>query len=123
MSNERAPYEYCRATRANGEPCRGRALASGLCFAHDPAMNRNQSKGGRNRSNAARSYKHLPGHLRPVADILAGALHEVHTGALDPRAASAMASLASALVRVVTAGEYEDRLRAIEQSLAANAGA
>ena len=35
-------------------------------------------------------------------------------GKLDPRAASAMASLAGALVRAITAGELEERLRALE---------
>ena len=35
-------------------------------------------------------------------------------GKLDPRAASAMASLAGALVRAMTAGELEERLRALE---------
>ena len=38
----------------------------------------------------------------------------VHRGELDPRAASAMASLAGALVRTITAGELEERLRALE---------
>ena len=33
---------------------------------------------------------------------------------LTPRAASAMASLAGALVRAMTAGELEERLRALE---------
>ena len=42
------------------------------------------------------------------------ALGEVHRGELDPRAASAMASLAGALVRAMTAGELEERLRALE---------
>ena len=41
-------------------------------------------------------------------------LGEVHRGELDPRAASAMASLAGALVRTITAGELEERLRALE---------
>ena len=46
--------------------------------------------------------------------LLEDALGEVHRGELDPRAASAMASLAGALVRAMTAGELEERLRALE---------
>lgn len=59
----------------------------------------------------------LPERLRPIADTLAGALDEVHRGELDPRQATAMAALAGALVRVVTAGEYEERLRTLEAAL------
>ena len=46
------------------------------------------------------------------------ALAEVHGGDLDPRRASAMASLAGGLVRVLTAGEIEERLRIVESQLA-----
>ena len=49
-----------------------------------------------------------------MVSILEDALGEVHRGELDPRAASAMASLAGALVRAITAGELEERLRALE---------
>jgi len=52
--------------------------------------------------------------MQPVVTILEKALDEVHRGELDPRAASAMASLAGALVRTITAGELEERLRALE---------
>ena len=43
------------------------------------------------------------------------ALKEVHEGELDPRAASAMASIAGALIRAFTAGELEERLAAVER--------
>ena len=49
-----------------------------------------------------------------MVSLLEYALGEVHRGELDPRAASAMASLAGALVRAMTAGELEERLRALE---------
>lgn len=44
-----------------------------------------------------------------------GALREAHDGRLDPRRAQAMASLAGAMVRVMTAGELEGRLRKLEE--------
>jgi len=49
-----------------------------------------------------------------MVSLLEDALGEVPRGELDPRAASAMASLAGALVRAMTAGELEERLRALE---------
>ena len=70
--------------------------------------------GGRATSRAERAGKLLPSRLQPVVTILENALGEVHSGKLDPRAASAMASLAGALVRTITAGELEERLRALE---------
>lgn len=119
MSTTRPPDDYCRATRRDGSPCQGRALAdTGLCFAHSAATKETRGRGGRNRSNAARSLKALPARLQPVADLLADALDEVHSGALDPRAASAMAALAGAYVRVLAAGEIEARLAALEAALA-----
>ena len=56
----------------------------------------------------------FPARLQPMVSLLEDALGEVHRGELDPRAASAMASLAGALVRTITAGELEERLRALE---------
>ncbi len=55
-----------------------------------------------------------PVALRPVFESLRDALGEVHQGELDPRVATAMASLAGAMVRVVTSGELEERVRALE---------
>lgn len=115
MSTTPERSEHCRALRANGSPCKGRPLADGLCFAHQANAQANRAKGGQNRSNAARSLKMLPARLRPIADLLTAAIDEVHSGKLAPAQATAMAALAGALVRVVTAGETEERLRALEQ--------
>ena len=64
---------------------------------------------------SVRAAKLLPARLQPMVSLLEDALGEVHRGELDPRAASAMASLAGALVRAMTAGELEERLRALEE--------
>jgi hypothetical protein len=56
-----------------------------------------------------------PASLKPVAQHLFEALEGLAEGALDPKIATAMASVASALVRVVTSGELEERLRALEE--------
>ena len=56
----------------------------------------------------------LPARLRPIAVMLEEVLGEVHRGDLDPRVATAMASFAGAWVKVITSGEMEERLRALE---------
>jgi len=66
---------------------------------------------------SVRAAKLLPARLQPMVSLLEDALGEVHLGELDPRAASAMASLAGALVRVTPAGELEERLRALDAML------
>ena len=88
--------------------------ASGYCIGHDPGALEARRKGGHGKSRAERAAKLLPARLQPVVSLLEDALAEVHRGELDPRAASAMASLAGALVRTITVGELEERLRALE---------
>ena len=70
-------------------------------------------KGGHAKSRAEQTAKLLPARLQPKVALLEDALGGVHHGELDPRAASAMASLAGALVRAITAGKLEERLRAL----------
>lgn len=112
--------QRCPALRKDGTQCRGIAIAGSVfCFAHDPTAQENRAKGGRASRRSARALRLLPERLRPTADLLAQALDEVHAGTLDPRAATAMAALASALVRVVQSGELEQRVRDLES--AANA--
>jgi hypothetical protein len=56
----------------------------------------------------------------PVYDILEKALEEVHGGKLESKQAQAMASLARAMVAVLTSGELEERLRDIESRIGGN---
>jgi len=109
----------CRATRADGQPCSVRALADGYCFAHSPATAAKRraayASGGRNKSTPLRLAKLVPATLRPVLDSLLRAVDEVHAGTLDPRQASAMASLASAAGRLYETASLEERLMALEE--------
>jgi hypothetical protein len=118
MSNKRSNYELCGATRKDGSPCRARPLDGGYCLAHSPAhvtqLIDARRKGGQNRSRANRLKRLAPPALLCVYERLEQALIEVHEGQLDPRQAAAMASLASAIVRVPTAGELEQRVRDLE---------
>src|SRR5918996_3280264 len=106
--------QHCPATRKDGQPCRAPAGADGWCIGHRPGAADARSRGGRGKSRAARAGKLLPSRLRPVAEMLESALVEVKDGRLKPSQAQAMASLAGALVRVVTSGEMEERLRDLE---------
>ena len=95
-------------------PCTAQAGASGYCIGHDPGAQEVRRKSGHATSRAETAGKLLPARLQPVVALLENAMGEVHRGELDPRAASAMASLAGALIRAMTAGELEERLRALE---------
>ena len=106
--------ERCTSIRRDGSPCMARAGPSGYCIGHVPGAEDARRKGGHAKSRAERAAKLLPARLKPMVSLLEDALGEVHRGELDPRAASAMASLAGALVRAITAGELEERLRALE---------
>ncbi len=101
----------CSAPTKSGKPCRGRPAESGYCFAHDPATKDKREaarvKGGENSSHAARLEKLLPSRLRPTFDRLEAAMKEVYEGRLDPRRATAMASVAGAMVKIIKAGEEE----------------
>jgi hypothetical protein len=101
----------CPAPTKTGKPCHGIPAESGYCFAHDPATKEKREaarvKGGENSSHAARLEKLLPSRLRPTFDRLEAAMKEVHEGRLDPRRATAMASVAGAMVKIIKAGEQE----------------
>jgi hypothetical protein len=106
---------HCQATRKDGTPCEGKPIGdTGCCFAHQPEAREWKAKGGRNRSNAARSYRSLPERLKPAAEMLSRAMDETRDGTMEPRVATALAALAGALVRVVQSGELEQRLIALE---------
>jgi len=107
--------QRCDATRKDGKPCEAPAVQGGLCVGHSPRAQEARRMGGRASSRSARFAKLMPPRLVPVFDALEAALDEVHSGTLDPRAASAMASLAGAMVRVLTAGELEERVRRLEE--------
>jgi hypothetical protein len=56
----------------------------------------------------------IPLRLRPTLDLIERAIQEVHEGKLEPRIGTSMASLASALVKVLESGILEERLSKLE---------
>jgi hypothetical protein len=55
-------------------------------------------------------------------DTLENLLAEVHAGKITPARATAMATVARAMVAVLTAGEMEERLRKLEETQEARRG-
>lgn len=109
----------CGATRSDGAPCQAVATRSGMCMAHDPALREKAQEarraGGHNSARARRLGKLVPPRLMAVYDTLELALGQVYKGEIDPRVATAMASLAGAMVKVLTSGELEQRVRLLEE--------
>src|SRR5439155_13952513 len=105
-------HRRCGATAKNGQPCSGRPSGSGFCFAHDPALSATREsarvRGGKNSSSRARFEKLMPERLRPTFELLEKAVNEVYEGRLAPQRASAMASLAGTMVKIIKAGEKAD---------------
>jgi hypothetical protein len=111
--------DQCIASTRTGLPCPSPALAeSHYCFAHDPALAEKRvearRRGGQGRANVVRLRRLVPPRLLAVYDTLESALMETYKGTLDARQASAMASLARAMVAVLQSGEMEERLRTLE---------
>ena len=110
----------CTATRRDGTPCVAPASGdSGMCIGHGPhSTNDTRKNGGHARSNGARATALLPPRLRPVLERLERTLEGLESGEVDPRRATAMASLTGAIVKVMQASDLEERLREVEAVLA-----
>ncbi len=108
--------------RADGRPCRARALpGKDRCFAHDASLREKREQayvtGGQNRANASRAQRLLPSQLKPVMTLLITAMKETHDGTLEPARLSAMAAAASAVGRLFGTVEVEQRLAELESRI------
>lgn len=114
----------CAGVRVDGSNCGSVIVGeTGFCFAHHPDLEAKRraarERGGVNSSNVRRLRRHVAGSaLRDVFDRLETALGETHAGALAPQRATAMASLARAMVAVLEVSELEERLEQLELRLA-----
>jgi len=114
-----AKQKLCKAASAGGKPCRAKAIRGDYCFAHSPELadKRNEARklGGENKSKAKRLAKLNSDRLSPVLEKLGKSLEEVYDGKREPKTATAMASLANAITRVLSSGELELRVRDLER--------
>ena len=110
----------CAGRRRDGQPCRAPATIGAHCLGHAPELEAKRQAarklGGKNKARAVRLNKLVPVRLRGVYDLLEMALVQVYKGSLDPRTATAMASVAGALVKVLVSGELETRVRELEEA-------
>jgi hypothetical protein len=124
MDGAEAEQERCTSTTVSGVRCSA-ACQSGspFCFFHDPAKadERGEARraGGRQRSRpAAVLNTETPARsIRSVADVtglLSETIHQVRTGALDPKVANCVGYLSGILLKALEVGQIEERLAAIE---------
>ncbi len=109
----------CLATRRDGQPCQAPAVTpAGFCFTHDPGLATQRDaarrRGGQNSAKIVRLRGLVPRRLTEVYDVLENVLGEVRRGTLNPQQASAMASVARAMVAAARLGELEERVRELE---------
>lgn len=113
----------CTATTKAGARCSiRRVMADGLCFYHSPLAAAQRmsasSAGGVGRGSTKRALKTLPPKLRTVAEKLHKAFEQACDDTLTSETAHLIAPLANALVKVLQAGEMEERMRRVEEQLA-----
>ena len=107
--------DRCRATKSNGEPCRGTSTGShGLCWAHAPEnqerRRRGQSRGGKNKPS------------RELVDLKAGLLtlrDDVLSCRVDKGNAAVAAQIMNVYLRTIETErklrETEDLVRRLEE--------
>ncbi len=107
--------QRCQALKSNGQPCTANAGSMGFCIGHRAESSEWRTRGGYGSRRANRAEKLLPSRLRPVITMLERALGEVHKGEITPQQATAMARITAVLISAYSAGEFEERLRAVEE--------
>lgn len=117
----------CKGIKLDGTRCGAfRNPRTGFCYQHDPnvtdeARAATLKKAGQGNSRVARAQRMLPPRLRAVFDRLDVAMVEVVEGTLSPARAAALAALSSASVRVLQAGEFEEELRRLRETIGEDA--
>lgn len=123
-AGESGGSDACAATTASGSPCLAAAQAgSEFCYFHDPAKAAEREvarrAGGHQRSRpAAVLDAGTPAKdLKTVGDVkglLSETIHQVRTGAIDPKVANCVGYLSGILLKAIEVGEIEERLAAME---------
>lgn len=115
MSDAKKTFQRCSALRKDGQPCTGKATNSGLCVAHDPRSAQWRVLGGKNSSKSERAVKLLPARLLPLVETLEKVFYELDRHERDVKEATAMASIAIAIGKLIQTGELEERTRELEK--------
>jgi hypothetical protein len=115
MSDTSQKQQRCAATRKDGQPCLAKPTATGLCLAHDPRANQWRILGGRNSRTAERAGNLMPDRLAPLVRKLELVFDQLFDGQRDVKEATAMASIAVAIGKLISTGEIEMRTRELER--------
>ena len=112
----------CSAIRRDGKQCTAFAIKDGLCVGHIAESVEGRAKGGTHSSKKYRLDAMLPLRLRPILELLEKSIIEVHEGKLKPSNATAIASLATAAIRVLEISILEGRLLQLEERFGGGPG-
>jgi hypothetical protein len=122
----------CKASSADGSPCRAAPLPGGeWCYFHDPQRAAQRAEGRRRGgANRARGAAVLPADTPdlPVATVgdvavaVAATIRQVRRAQLDPQIGNCLGYLLSVQRRALESGELERRLAALEQRLFGGSG-
>jgi general stress protein YciG len=117
----------CKATNKKGVPCGAHATETGYCHLHsDPerAAQLGREGGKKNRHVVGSAARPLPGldNITGVRDALAVMIEDVHANRMHPRTAGSVASLMNLLIRALEPAELEQRVKKLENEIAALSG-
>ncbi len=121
MSNRKD--HLCKAKTKKGKQCRAAATAGGLCFFH---ANPNKAselgrKGGKgNRHARGGSVDPLPRleNAKAVRDAVNRLVADLHSGDVNPRVASVLATLLNLQLRAIETTDHERQIVELEKKLA-----
>ncbi len=118
----------CKHVHPDGRHCGTPAMSGGeFCFWHDPAKAQARSDAGRKggRKSKIASTKVLPENTPDVKvacpddlrRLLGDTISQVRRGDMAPAVANSVGILVGHLLRVLEVGDFETRLRRIEEAL------
>lgn len=129
----------CKATRKDGSPCRGEAMAGGdYCAFHAPEKADDFQSGRVKGGETGKRATLAPSSLKPwrgnagdvdvmqsvapaeLVNLLCHTIDDVRTGAIDPKVANSVGYLAGVIVKIQQYEALEERLAAIEEALGVN---
>jgi hypothetical protein len=117
-SNPDLDSRHCSALKKDGSQCRAWASKqTGRCPVHSPNAREIQVLGGKSKTRQHMLERHLPSRMKPVLDMLAKSMEQVHRGEISPQQGSSLAALAGALCKVSELSDLEIRISVLEVRL------
>jgi hypothetical protein len=116
----------CRFTKADGSRCKARPLRKReFCFWHDPeetdarkAAGKLGGSRGRLRTPPIETSDVRADNAVRIVKLLSRTINQTLRGEIDPKVANAVGYLSGIIMRAREQGEFEDRLKKVEERLA-----